>query len=520
VTKQFQVLETFDPNRDYGVSIQPRFHECFKHFERGQIITQSEFTEKHLTESEKSRSNWLWIVNHGFRLGTEIGILKEVLKNPISFKEFYQLESVQYYASQLKGSRYKNLHPKRKIHSTKEQYLYRLWEFNNWLHGKTFEFSKVRYVDTSTFKKEKKKVTINTVEDFLKLYQDSFYSESEYIKIIKQFLMDSDNGNVSSNYIKNKKQAIVGYFEKNDTPLTFHFDPSVMYNSEEPNQDTKLSLEDLLKMLTSGRTSILDKAVVLCKFHRGLDNITFVDRFNFEAWEQIVKWFGSDIHMSWDLEKCPVPIILTRIKTGYKHRGFLDRDAISSLQNYLNKRFDQTGTAMKVGEPIFINSIKQPISVEWLMRLVPRLAQNAGIQNKFKVNKIMKNEKTSHELRDLLKSTLISCDVVQYVCEMAIGHKVKDSYEKQDKLYPNKSRAEFMKASKKINIFTNIANHMEGDEEKLILQNQIQDMKRQSDQDKTKYDIELAEIKSVLSRLVENENLKKKLIPTNYNTQL
>ena len=462
----------------------------------------------------------MWIVRHGFRLGTKIGILQEVSKYPISFKEFCQLETVQYFASQLRGARYKNLHPKRKMYSTKEQYLYRLWEFNNWLHGKTFEFSKVRFVDTSTFKKEKQMVTINTVEDFLKLYQDSFYSESEYIKIIKQYLMDSDNGNVSSNYIKTKKHAIVGYFEKNDSQLMFHFDPSVMYNSEEPNQDAKLSLEDLLNMLTTGRASILDKSTVLCKFHRGLDNVTFVDRFNFEAWEQIVKWFGTDIHMSWDLDKCPVPIVLTRIKTGYKHRGYLDRDAISSLQKYLNKRFNQTGTPMKASEPLFINSRKQPISEEWIQRLIPRLAQNAGIQNKFRVNKIMKKEKTSHELRDLLKSTLITCDVVQYVCELAIGHKIKDSYEKQDKLYPNKSRAEFMKASKKINIFTNIASHMEGDEEKLVLENQIKDMRSQSEQDKAKYDTELAEIKSVLSRLVENENLKKQLIPQSDYNQL
>ena len=42
---------------------------------------------------------------------------------------------------------------------------------------------------------------------------------------------------------------------------------------------------------------------------------TFADRFNYEAWEQITKWFGSENHNSWDLTKCPVPISLIRIKT-------------------------------------------------------------------------------------------------------------------------------------------------------------------------------------------------------------
>ncbi len=46
-------------------------------------------------------------------------------------------------------------------------------------------------------------------------------------------------------------------------------------------------------MLKVGRPTLLDKAVVICKFQRGLDNSTFVDRFNFQAWEQLVDWFGT-----------------------------------------------------------------------------------------------------------------------------------------------------------------------------------------------------------------------------------
>ncbi len=266
-------------------------------------------------------------------------------------------------------------------------------------------------------------------------------------------------------------------------------------------------------MLTTGKASLLDRAVVLCKFQRGLDNSTLVDRFNFTAWKQIIKWFGTEVFEKWDLSKCPVPIILTRIKTGYRHRGFLDIDAIESLQKYLKFRYEKTGRPMEVGEPIFLNDRNNPINENWVQRLIPRLAKNAGIQRKFMVNSRIKKEKTSHELRDLLKSTLIASDVVQYVCDLAIGHKIKDSYEKQDELYPEKSRAEYMKASKKINIFSNITHYMKGDMEKQALLQQIQDMKKEHQSDKLTYEMELHEVKSILNRLVANENLKGKTIP-------
>ncbi|KER05357.1 integrase protein [Marine Group I thaumarchaeote SCGC AAA799-E16] len=138
---------------------------------------------------------------------------------------------------------------------------------------------------------------------------------------------------------------------------------------------------------------------------------------------------------------------------------------------------------MKSLEPIFIGRKNQPIRPQWLTDLIPKLAYNAGIQKKIRNSNItVKNEKTSHELRDLLKSTLIIEGVASYVCELAIGHKVGDSYEKQDKLYPNKSREEFMKASSKINIFSNYTNYLkEGSQlkEKIkqveVLENRIED---------------------------------------------
>ena len=60
-----------------------------------------------------------------------------------------------------------------------------------------------------------------------------------------------------------------------------------------------------------------------------------------------------------------------------------------------------------------------------------------------------------------------------YVCQLAIGHTVLDSYEKQDKLYPEHSRKEYSKASNKINIFTNASNFVNNGNESEELKDKL-----------------------------------------------
>ena len=61
---------------------------------------------------------------------------------------------------------------------------------------------------------------------------------------------------------------------------------------------------------------------------------TFTDRFNYKGYAQIVKYFRTDDHMSWNLQMCPVPIKLVRVKTDVSHTTFLEHDAIAQLQEY------------------------------------------------------------------------------------------------------------------------------------------------------------------------------------------
>ena len=244
---------------------------------------------------------------------------------------------------------------------------------------------------------------------------------------------------------------------------------------------------------------------MICKFHRGLDTSTLVDRFNFQAWEQLVKYIGTEIYTKWDLDKCPIPIKLTRIKKDFIHTGFLDRDAIDSIQTYLDYRFKKTGKPMQDNEALFLNVKNEPITPSWVRQSFSKLAQTAGIQRKLKgYNLRVRYEKDSHELRDLLKSTLIDCGTRYDVADHVIGHMPKDTYEKQlTTYYSENMRVEFMKASGKLNIFSNISKYMKGSSELQVLRDQNQ-----------KLQVEMVEIKEDLAMIkkkqVRTRNLKRK----------
>ena len=479
--KLYQVLEEFN-SKKHNVSLTSQQAKCFKLFKKGDVIKPKTFIETNADYFKTSacrepKNASKYAVNTSLRIAKDLGIIVEVNDKPIQFKDFLELESIRYFNDQLRGSKNKFLKDTQILSSTKKDYLYRVWEFSNWLHSRLFEFKQTKHLSETTFEIVTEKITLDGLEHLLNLYKKSFNSDSDFIRVIKSFLNDESNSKCSAGYMKLKYAAIMSYFEKNECELKFKYNPAIKHNDySNENADATLSLEDLLNMLTAGSASILEKAVVLCKFQRGLDNTTMVDRFNFQAWGQLVKYFGTETYENWDLSLCPVPIRLTRIKTNYTHTGYLDIDAIQALQKYLNVRYEKTGSTMNNNEPIFLGRTNQPIKDFWIAKLIPRLARNAGIQKDLNSSELVqRHEKTSHELRDLLKSTLIVEGVAPYVCELAIGHKIGDSYEKQDKLYPDKSRQEYMKASSKINIFSNIVTNMKGSSDVTQYKNQIDD---------------------------------------------
>ena len=224
-------------------------------------------------------------------IGKKIGMIKDYSEYPIAFRDFTSLDTIHYFTEQLRQDRRKNIKwDVNNLSPTQKSYLYALWNFSNWLYGKEFESNALIQTDLNEYKKIKSKTTLEGLENFFNLYADSHGSESDFIKMVKRYLYDKEkHGHKKANTVRIIRCAIEGHFEKNDNPLIFKFDEKTRYrttSSEE--EEPQISLEDVMKMLTIGKPSITQKAVILCKFHGGLDTSTFVDRFNFQIFDLII----------------------------------------------------------------------------------------------------------------------------------------------------------------------------------------------------------------------------------------
>ncbi|MCH8915967.1 MAG: tyrosine-type recombinase/integrase [Thaumarchaeota archaeon] len=400
------------------------------------------------------------------------------------FDDFIKLESMQELLLNTRGSKYKHREPKTKsgLHSTQAIYANRLFHFHKWLVGRKFEYNNFVHTGENTFKNTREEATLEGLEHLLKLYQSSFNSERDFMKLLKKYLNDPLHEGKTASAMVVERSAIQSYFKNNESPIKITFDPRKRYKTiDESDEQPEISLDEFLRMMTVGRPSLVQKTVFICKFQRGLDSSTLVDRFNFQAWEQMVKWFGTSTYESWDLSKCPVPIKLTRMKTDFTHTGFLDQDAITSIQELLKVQ-ETKGRVMENGKPLFLNKADKPIDVHWISNTFNRLAERSGIQTKLSGYRYKtKFSKTSHELRDLLESTLLDCGVRPDVVEHVTGHKPKDSYEKQASLYPESLRREFSKAQKRINIFTNLSNFIRKGDETQQLRNQLAILEKRFD---------------------------------------
>src|SRR3989304_1906693 len=505
VRRTLEVISEYDPKKNYGVDIDKRTKKVLTVLKKGDKVSAKEFIDEHLDEfslngKKISHHANQQLVYKSFKVGEKIGILQEIKNNEMPFNEFFNFESIQYCVPQIRGSKFKNLPPKKSTASTQRAYFYHLWNFSKWLTGKTFEYDKYYEQGENIYKKETKEVTLENLEHLLKLYEGS-RNDKPFRKIIRKYLQDPRHAQKKASTLNVTVSAIKAYFKHNETDFDFSFDPKVSHQSvDDEKEEASFTLVDLMKILTQGRPSITQKAVMLCKFHRGLDTSTLVDRFNFQAWDQLVKYFGTEIYTKWDLDKCPVPIKLMRMKKDFIHTGFLDRDAIDSIKTYLDYRFKKTGKPMQNNEALFLNGKNEHITPSWVRQSFARLAENAGIQRKLKgYNLRTRYEKDSHEFRDLLKSTLIDCGVRYDVADHVIGHKPKDSYEKQHKLYSDTMRFEFMKASGKLNIFSNYEKNIEGSYEIQNLYNENQKMQ-----------VELSDVKEDLAMVMKHNKIAQK----------
>ena len=215
--------------------------------------------------------------------------------------------------------------------------------------------------------------------------------------------------------------AIKSYFATHDIPLDLH-KTRKKRDEHNANDNSVMTLEDFYKMLQKGNPGITMRTIMLIKLQSGMDSSTLTDRFNHEGYGQLVKYFKTENHAMWDVGTCPVPIRMVRVKTGVQYTTFLDRDAITQLQEYLTWKEKKHGK-QDVTKPLFLTKHNTPIHSTWLSTGFSAVAVRAGIQEKIsrQVYKIR-----AHEVRDLLKSTLLVAGCAQWAADHVLGHAPAD----------------------------------------------------------------------------------------------
>ena len=114
----------------------------------------------------------------------------------------------------------------------------------------------------------------------------------------------------------------------------------------------------------------------------------------------------------------------------------------------------------------------------------------------------------SHEMRDLLKSTLIDSGYRIDIADHVIGHKPKDSCEKQSVLYPETMRKEFAKASNRLNLFSKFSSVVSGNDDADELRVELREKIA-----------EIAEMKNK-SDMMEAESIRRERESAEYNRRL
>ncbi len=373
----------------------------------------------------------------GIACACSLGILKRVSPHA----RILQLDSVRFWCTQFNESGHVNTAPR---HSTRELYLSAVSKFDEWMVGRPFPSRS----DSSSGKRAIMKSFKNIEE--LKEYCDvADYGSRTAKRAVLEYLASPQVGAISASAQTIARSAIKSYFNTHDINLGL---PSPKRRRGGPacDDDDPMTIADFYKMMQNGKPSITARAVMMIKFQSGMDSATFADRFNYDGYPQIVRHFKTEDHGSWNLDTCPVPIKTVRVKTDMRYMTFIDRDAVTQLQEYLTWKEAKYGK-QDVSKPLFLTKQKKPIHSAWVSKCFSVAAVRAGIQKKVshRVYKIR-----SHEVRDLLKSTLISDGCAQYAAEHILGHAPRDSYEKQAILYPEKLRAEYARASASLNIFS------------------------------------------------------------------
>jgi hypothetical protein len=486
-TASYTVIKTINEiDSTHMSAISTQCSKVLSSLTKGESFEARKFVRDQMPKFTSS-ANARNIANIGYRYlreGKKIGMLKEKKREQksISFENFIKLDTVEYWINQLSSTKFKNLKCNTVLHGTQATHGYHLWAFNEWLQGKSFRCRIIKTLEDNKFSMDEENVSFDTIEDMLELYKMPNSDRANFIKIIKKYLGDPINANHKAGYITSKHSAILSYFRENDYPLEFKYNSKNKFDTTNDQDEIVFTIDDFVNLITLGGASITEKAVMICKLHRGLDASTLAENFNFYAWEQIVNHFGTEDHTKWDIiSLCPVPIKLTRLKANFSHVGFLEYDAIKAIQDYLEYREVSTGEKMSVGKPLFLNKFGRPINPHWISDKFTKLAIKAGLVDSFE-EKRTRGKLGSHECRDLLKSIFLEHGIAEKASEHFIGHK-SDSYSKNHKIYAEGLEENYKKISSTLNVFSNMSSHRKGKNEQSKLYTELKQQNQETIQD-------------------------------------
>ena len=398
-------------------------------------------------------------VRAAVRHAANSGMLLDISEAPPRpYKEFKALPSVARWLGALNTSNV--LHGDDGTGGTRRIYGYALYRFSNWLEGKKWTVTVREDAGGGTYREVRMDVVIRDMDHLLELAIGRGGIDRDLSLLVRQFFADENSEkNVGAGTLALMHNAIRSFFTCHELQYGLQLPRSMMRGSERDDgwEDRTLRLSEFYRMLSVGRPTIRDKAVLLSKFHRGLDLATLADRFNYTAFDQMAAHMGTDDAAVWDLDKCPVPIVLVRVKTNYRHVGFLERDAMQANIDWIAERQRLTGAALRRGdgEALYIMQNGRPVTTRWVGAKFRALARRVGLCAEKGGGGVQTSTRHSHQLRHLLKSTLIDAGCRIDVADHVIGHVPKDAYEKQAVLYPESLRREYAKAAAKINIFSN-----------------------------------------------------------------
>ena len=312
MTAYHKVLRTVTPA---DLETGPRFAELLRLIPPDGYIKSSLF--KDIERNRRSAS---------IAYACSRGIIKRVTLHD----RVLQMDSVRFWCTQLNDSGHKNTAT---THGTKQSYMEKISNLNEWLPGRQFPSQKTVICDGQITKPTITK-SFASVEEMLHYCMESDYGIKTAQRVIREYLSSPQVSKMSDSTYSGTRAAIKSYFSVHDLVLDL---PKVKKKRADitPSNDDIMTLEDFYKMLQKGKPGIMMHTIMLIKLHSGMDSSTFTDRFNYEGYPQIVKYFKTEDHTMWDLDLCPAPIKLVRVKTGVQYTTFLERDAITQLQEYL-----------------------------------------------------------------------------------------------------------------------------------------------------------------------------------------